>query len=103
MGEDLTGYRVETPDGDVGTIDPAASDSEGGFLVLDPEPHFFAKKLVLPAEVVEKVDVDARTVRVSWTKEQLKDAAQFEDEQREAPTDVTPYYDHELDPFSDPS
>ena len=103
MGEDLTGFRVETPDGEVGTIDSAASDSEGGFLVLDPEPHFFAKKLVLPAEVVEKVDVDARTVRVSWTKEQLKDAAQFEDEQREATTDVTPYYDHELDPFSDPS
>ena len=49
------------------------------------------------------MDVDARTVRASWTKEQLKDGAQFEDESREAPTDVTPYYDHELDPFSDPS
>jgi hypothetical protein len=103
VGEDLSGFRVEAPDGDVGAVDPAASDSEGGFLVLDPDPRFFAKKLVVPADAVASVDVDARTVRVSWTKEQLKDAAQFEDEPHEAPTDVTPYYDHELDPFSDPS
>ena len=101
MEADLTGFRVEAADGDVGTVD-AKSDVEAGFLVVDPDPHFFAKKLMLPANVIDTIDVDARTVRIAWTKEQVKDGPQFEDERDEVPTDVTPYYDHELDPFTDP-
>jgi hypothetical protein len=101
MKENLTGFRVEAADGEVGTVDPD-SDVEGGFLVVDPDPRFFAKKLMLPAAVVEAVDPGARTVRIAWTKEQVKDAPQFEDARDEVPTDVTPYYDHELDPFTDP-
>jgi hypothetical protein len=56
---------------------------------------------MVPAAAVESVDPEARVVRLTWTKEQLKDAPQVEDESADVPTEVTSYYDHELDPFSD--
>jgi hypothetical protein len=102
MSHSLVGFQVHAADGPVGTVDPATPDAEGSFLVLAPEPHFFAKRLVIPAEAIERVDADARVVLVSWTKEHLKDAAQLEDEDVEVPTDTMPFYDHELDAYTEP-
>ncbi len=102
MGESLAGFDVHAADGPVGTVDPATPEDEGSFIVLAPDPHFFAKRLLLPREVVERIDEGARVVHVSWTKEEVKDAAQFEDEDAAVPTDTMPFYDHELDPFTEP-
>ena len=101
MADDLTGFRVEAADGEVGAIKSGTTDVDAGFLVVDPDPRFFAKRLMVPGDVVAGIDLEARVVRLKWTKEKLKDAPQVEDEADEIATDVTSYYDHELDPFSD--
>ncbi len=101
--EDLTGFRVEAADGDVGTVDAATREADGAFVVVDPDPEFFAKKLMLPADVVEAVDAEKRTVRIGWTKEQVKDAPQVEDLPAEGvEAEGASYYDNELTPYTDP-
>ncbi len=100
--DDLTGFRVEAADGDVGTVDQATREAEGSFVVIDPDPHFFGKKLMVPAEAIEAVDAGKRTVRIGWTKEQIKGAPQFEDVGEDGvEAEATSYYDHELTPFTD--
>jgi hypothetical protein len=96
--DDLSGYAVEATDGRVGTV--AAADD--GAIVLSPDPAFFAKKLILPADAVERVDVGARTVYVARSKDEVKDAPQVDDDLgAEESAEATPYYDHELAPFTD--
>jgi hypothetical protein len=67
VGESLVGYDVHAADGPVGTVDPATPDADDSFIVLAPDPHFFAKRLVLPAEAVERIDESGRIVHLSWT------------------------------------
>ncbi len=99
---DLTGFRVEAADGEVGTVDKATREAHGGFVVLDPDPRFFAKKLMLSAEAIESVDAETQTVRVGWTKEQIKYAPQVEEAPDEgAQAEAAAYYDHELTPYTD--
>jgi hypothetical protein len=96
--EDLSGYAVEATDGRVGTVAAAAE----GAIVLAPDPAFFAKKLILPADAVDRIDVAARTVYVDRSKDEVKDAPQVDDDLGpEGSAEATTYYDHELAPFTD--
>ena len=61
----LIGYSVEATDGGIGKIDDATGD-------------------LLPAGVVERVDLDEETVFVNRTKDEIKNAPEFDaDELRE--------------------
>jgi hypothetical protein len=76
---DLTGFSVEAIDGSIGKVDEASNDVSAGFLVVDTGPWIFGKKVMLPAGVVKDVDLDAETVFVNRTKDQIKNAPQFDD------------------------
>jgi hypothetical protein len=102
MSESLAGFRVETTDGAVGSVDAATPTLDKGFLVLLPDPRFFAKRLLVPGEFVAGVDESARVVRLSWSNEHLKDAAQVEDGDVDFSQDAVDYYDHELDAYTSP-
>lgn len=76
---DLTGYKVEALDGDIGKIDEATNEISGSYIVVDTGPWIFGKKVMLPAGVVRHVDPDAETVFVNRTKEQIKNAPEFDE------------------------
>jgi hypothetical protein len=73
---DLAGFTVEALDGKIGKIDEAG----GSFIVVDTGPWIFGKKVMLPAGVIRDVDLDAETVFVNRTKDQIKNAPEFDEE-----------------------
>jgi hypothetical protein len=77
---DLTGYSVEATDGGIGKIDEATYEAGGSYLVVDTGPWIFGKKVLLPAGVVDRVDPDTETVFVNRTKDEIKNAPEFDEE-----------------------
>jgi hypothetical protein len=77
---DLTGYKVEATDGSIGKIDEATTEAGGSFIVVDTGPWIFGKKVLLPAGVINKIDADTETVFVDRTKDEIKDAPEFDEE-----------------------
>ena len=76
---DLTGFSVEATDGHIGKVDEATHETGGSFLIVDTGPWIFGKKVMLPAGVVMKVDHDDEKVFVNRTKDQIKNAPEFDD------------------------
>ena len=76
---DLAGYGVEAVDGGIGKIDEASNEVGASYIVVDTGPWIFGKKVMLPAGVVMKVDHDDEKVFVNRTKEQIKNAPEFDD------------------------
>ena len=79
MGQDLSGFGVEAIDGSIGKIDEATYDIGSSYVVVDTGPWIFGKKVMLPAGVVKDVDLDAETVFVNRTKDQIKNAPEFDE------------------------
>jgi hypothetical protein len=76
---DLSGFSVEALDGSIGKVDEASNEVGGSYLVVDTGPWIFGKKVMLPAGVVRDVDLDAQTVFVNRTKDQIKNAPEFDE------------------------
>ena len=74
----LSGFSVEALDGGIGKVDDATYDVGHSFLVVDTAPWIFGKKVMLPAGVVRDVDLDTETVFVNRTKDQIKNAPEFD-------------------------
>jgi hypothetical protein len=94
--DQLTGYGVEAVDGGIGKIDEASNDVGAAYLVVDTGPWIFGKKVMLPAGLVSRVDHDDEKVFVNRTKEQIKNAPEFDaDSYRDTGyrTQLGSYYD----------
>ncbi len=78
-GASVVGYGVEALDGSIGKVDDATNDVSGSFVVVDTGPWIFGKKVMLPAGVVRDVDNDDDKIFVNRTKEQIKNAPEFDD------------------------
>src|SRR4029077_6187833 len=76
---DLTGFSVEAIDGSIGKVDEASNATDASYLMVDTGPWIFGKKALLPAGVVRDVDLDAQTVFVNRTKEEIKNAPEFDE------------------------
>jgi hypothetical protein len=76
---DLTGFGVEARDGSIGKIDEASYDVGAGYIVVDTGPWIFGKKVLLPAGLIERVDRTDEQVFVGLTKEQIKNAPEFDE------------------------
>jgi len=76
---DLAGYGVEAVDGGIGKIDEASNEVGASYIVVDTGPWIFGEKVMLPAGVVMKVDHDDEKVFVNRTKDQIKNAPEFDD------------------------
>jgi hypothetical protein len=79
-GIDLTGFDVEAIDGGIGRIDEATYDVRGSFVIVDTGPWIFGKKVMLPAGVIARVDVDDKTVWVNRTKDEIKNAPALDED-----------------------
>src|SRR5947208_14426810 len=76
---DLTGLEVEALDGSIGKIDEANNEVSNSYLIVDTGPWIFGKKVMLPAGVVNRIDETAERVWVDRTKEQIKNAPEFDE------------------------
>ena len=79
MLPDITGFEVEATDGSIGKVDEATYEAGGSFIVVDTGPWIFGKKVMLPAGVIRDIDLDTETVFVSRTKDQIKNAPEFDE------------------------
>jgi hypothetical protein len=76
---DLIGFKVEAVDGSIGKIDEASNEIGASYLVVDTGPWIFGKKVMLPAGVIDRIDTDEETVYVNRTKDEIKDAPEFDE------------------------
>ena len=76
----LAGFSVEALDGGIGKVDDSTHDVGQSFIVVDTGPWIFGKKVMLPAGVVRDVDLDTETVFVNRTKDQIKNAPEFDED-----------------------
>ena len=79
-GMDMSGFDVEASDGGIGKIDEATYDVGTSFIVVDTGPWIFGKKVMLPAGVIQSVDSDDKKVFVNRTKDQIKNAPEFDED-----------------------
>ena len=75
----VIGYRVEASDGSIGKVDDATYEVGSSYLVVDTGPWIFGKKVMLPAGVIQSVDHENEKIFVDRTKDEIKDAPEFED------------------------
>jgi len=75
----IVGYSVEAVDGGIGKIDEATEDVGMASIVVDTGPWIFGKKVMLPAGVVESVDLDTEKVYVNRSKDEIKNAPEFDE------------------------
>jgi len=78
-GTALAGMDMEATDGGIGKIETATDE----YIVVDTGPWIFGKKVVLPAGVIDRVDLDDETVYVSRTKDEIKNAPEYDESQLE--------------------
>jgi hypothetical protein len=76
---DLSGFGVEAIDGSIGKVDEASNELGASWIVVDTGPWIFGKKVMLPAGVIERVDVNEEKVYVSRTKDEIKNAPEFDE------------------------
>jgi hypothetical protein len=76
---DLTGFSVEAMDGSIGKIDEASNEMGASYLVVDTGPWIFGKKVLLPAGVIDRVDTAEENVYVNRTKDEIKNAPEFDE------------------------
>ena len=62
---DLSGFKVEATDGDIGKVDEATNEVGGSFIVVDTGPWIFGKKVMLPAGLIRDIDPDTETIFVA--------------------------------------
>jgi hypothetical protein len=76
---DFVGYNVQASDGDIGKIDQATVETDRNYLVVDTGFWIFGKKRLIPAGVVTGIDHGSGVVNVAMTKEQIKQAPDFDE------------------------
>ena len=76
---ELTGYTVEAVDGRIGKVDKATYESDSAGLVVDTGPWIFGKKALIPAGTINNIDPSECVVYVDRTKEQIKDAPEYDE------------------------
>ena len=76
---DLTGFSVEAGDGSIGKVDEATLEASGSFIVVDTGPWIFGKKAMIPAGLIRDIDPDTETVFVNRTKDEIKNAPEFDE------------------------
>ena len=75
----LGGFTVEAADGSVGKVDERSHEIGSGYLIVDTGPWIFGKKVMLPAGVISRVDNQDQRVWVNLTKDEIKNAPEFDE------------------------
>ena len=90
---DLVGYDVEATDGQIGKIDEASNEVGHAHMVVDTGFWIFGKKRLIPAGVVQRIDVNDEKVYISMTKDEVKSAPDYDEQQRDDQDEYDTYYE----------
>lgn len=77
VGNALVGLDVVATDGEIGKVNEATDDAGASAIVVDTGTWIFGKKVLLPAGVIQRVDLDEEKVYVSRTKEEIENAPEY--------------------------
>jgi hypothetical protein len=77
-GTDISGFGVHARDGEIGSVDEATYDVGSSYIVCDTGPWIFGKKVLLPAGIIDRVDLTDRKVFVNRTKDEIQNAPEFD-------------------------
>ena len=97
---DLRGFEVEARDGKIGSVDEGSAPG-ADHLVVDTGAWIFGKKVVLPVGLVEKINFEEHRLLVSRSKDEIKDAPDFDEKHADDPRyaeELRAYYGGERDP-----
>ena len=78
-GVDIVGFDIEATDGGIGKVDEATYDVGSSYVVVDTGPWILGKKVMLPAGVIQRVDLDSQTLIVDRTKDEIKNSPEFDE------------------------
>jgi hypothetical protein len=81
---DVVGFGVEATDGHIGKVDEASIEPGSSCLVVDTGFWIFGKQRMIPAALVERIDRDEEKVYVRLTKEQVRDAPDYDARRHES-------------------
>ena len=84
ISTELIGYDVEASDGHIGKIDELSLDAGRDYLVVDTGFWIFGKKRLVPAGVVKQINRETETVHLAMTKDEVKDAPDWDADWSEA-------------------
>ena len=76
---DIVGYGIEAIDGSIGKVDDATYEAGASYVIVNTGPWIFGKKVMLPAGVVRGIDDQEEKVYVNRTKDQIKNAPEYDD------------------------
>ena len=79
VGNALVGLEVVAVDGEIGKVDEATDEAGTSGIVVDTGAWIFGKKVLLPAGVIDRVDLDEEKVYVNRTKDEIKNAPDYDD------------------------
>jgi PRC-barrel domain len=77
--EGLAGFHVQARDGEIGTIADICFEKGEHYIVLHTGRWITSKSVLLPADVVERIDLDGRRVHVTASKAEIKAAPEFDE------------------------
>jgi hypothetical protein len=77
-GPDYAGYKVVANDGEIGHVDSFAIAPDESHIVVDTGGWLFGRMSLIPAAAVRVVDDESQTVQVDLTKQQIKDAPEYD-------------------------
>ena len=76
LGDEMVGYEVEGRDGRIGKVEHVSFERT---CVVVSTGRLFAKKYVIPAGSVERVDTESKTMAVDLSKEEVENSPEYDD------------------------
>ena len=76
---EMVGYEIEATDGSIGKVDDSTIEAGSGTIIVDTGPWIFGKTVMLPIGVVRSVDHVEEKVFVNRTKDEIKNAPEFDE------------------------
>ncbi len=76
LGDELVGYDVEGRDGRIGKVDHVTYEKT---CVVVSTSRLFGKQYVIPANSLERVDTEGRTIFVDLSKDEVENSPEYDD------------------------
>ena len=83
VGNALVGLDVVATDGEIGKVDEATDDAGTSGIVVDTGTWILGKKVLLPAGVIQRVDLDEEKIYVGLSTDEIKNAPAYDDSKQD--------------------
>lgn len=75
---ELSGFEVEAIDGSIGEIGEASHEPGDSYIVVDTGFWIFGKKRIVPAAMIDRIDLNERKVYINQTRDEVKSAPDWD-------------------------